>query len=121
MSDFPWDMFFPTHINGSRNLFNQGIKYLAQGGYIDLTAGEKDGVSVAEALTEIMERHLPLEQVTTRSDGRKSYRRYYLHPSQVRAGGFRVHRIGTSGLSRRKVMVKRAKIKKIWSVLFCYL
>ncbi len=85
-----------------------------------MTAGEKDGVSVAEALTEIMERHLPLEQVTTRSDGRKSYRRYYLHPSQVRAGGFRVHRIGTSGLSRRKVMVKRAKIKKFGPFYFAF-
>ncbi|MCR6546302.1 beta-aspartyl-peptidase [Dehalobacterium formicoaceticum] len=71
-SDFPKEMFLPTHINRTRDLFDQGIKYLSQGGRIDLTAGEKNGVSVPAALAGIMKDQLSLEQVTITSDGNGS-------------------------------------------------
>jgi beta-aspartyl-dipeptidase (metallo-type) len=40
-SDFPVDMFVPTHINRNKNIFEQGMEYTKRGGFIDLTAGEK--------------------------------------------------------------------------------
>jgi len=38
-SDFPIEMFVPTHLNRNRTLFFQAIEYAKMGGNIDLTAG----------------------------------------------------------------------------------
>ncbi len=73
-SDFPLEMYVPTHINRNRNLFEQGINYMKNGGFIDLTAGEKTGkgYSVPDALRKILESDGNMEKVTVSSDGNGS-------------------------------------------------
>jgi beta-aspartyl-dipeptidase (metallo-type) len=72
--DFPLEMYVPTHINRNRNLFEQGINYMKNGGFIDLTAGEKTGkgYSVPDALRKILESDGNMEKVTVSSDGNGS-------------------------------------------------
>ncbi|WP_153014652.1 beta-aspartyl-peptidase [Syntrophomonas wolfei] len=71
-SDFPINMFVPTHINRNATLFDQGIEFLKKGGQIDLTAGETKGYSVAEALAMLVAQGINLEKVTVSSDGNGS-------------------------------------------------
>ncbi len=71
-SDFPIDMFVPTHINRNPRLFEQGMELLQRGGNIDLTAGEMAGLSVAEAFLKLKENNLSLDRVTVSSDGNGS-------------------------------------------------
>lgn len=71
-SDFPVEMFVPTHINRNPELFNQGIGLLRRGGNIDLTAGEKKGITVPDALTRLISEGFSLDQVTITSDGNGS-------------------------------------------------
>ncbi len=71
-SDLPLDMFAPTHVNRSEQLFLQAMTYLKSGGWIDLTAGEEAGVPVPEALLRLSENKLDLSRVTVSSDGNGS-------------------------------------------------
>lgn len=71
-SDFPIGMFVPTHINRTQKLFQQGIELLQRGGNIDLTAGETVGLSVADALSLLLQKGISLEKVTASSDGNGS-------------------------------------------------
>jgi beta-aspartyl-dipeptidase (metallo-type) len=71
-SDFPVDMFVPTHINRNPKLFEQGVKLLQRGGNIDLTAGETVGYSVAESLESLFKKGVNMETVTVSSDGNGS-------------------------------------------------
>ncbi len=71
-SDFPINMFIPTHINRSARLFSQGIEFLEMGGQIDLTAGEAIGHSIIEALSLLTARGINFEQITLSSDGNGS-------------------------------------------------
>ncbi|MEN6462908.1 MAG: beta-aspartyl-peptidase [Syntrophomonas sp.] len=71
-SDFPVNMFVPTHINRNPKLFEQGIELLQRGGNIDLTAGETVGYSVAESLASLIKKGMNTETVTVSSDGNGS-------------------------------------------------
>lgn len=71
-TDLPMDMFVPTHINRSEQLFREGIKYLKSGGRIDLTAGETNGVAVHDALARLQKMSLDLTRVTVSSDANGS-------------------------------------------------
>ncbi len=71
-SDFPVEMFVPTHINRNQKLFKQGIELLQRGGNIDLTAGETAGYSVAESLSILINKGINMEKVTVSSDGNGS-------------------------------------------------
>lgn len=71
-SDFPLDMFVPTHINRNPKLFDQGTELLKRGGNIDLTAGETVGYSVAEALASLTKKGINMGTVTVSSDGNGS-------------------------------------------------
>ncbi|HEX3012130.1 MAG TPA: beta-aspartyl-peptidase [Syntrophomonadaceae bacterium] len=71
-SDFPVNMFVPTHINRNRKLFDQGTGLLHRGGNIDLTAGETIGYSVAKSLSALIQKGASLDQVTVSSDGNGS-------------------------------------------------
>ena len=71
-SDFPINMFVPTHINRNQKLFDAGIDLLQKGGNIDLTAGETVGYSVAEALSIIVEKGINLDKITVSSDANGS-------------------------------------------------
>lgn len=73
-SDFPVEMFVPTHINRNKTLFEQGMEYVKRGGFIDLTAGEKTGkgYSVPDALGILIANGIEIEKVTVSSDGNGS-------------------------------------------------
>lgn len=73
-SDYPIKMFVPTHLNRNRRLFNEAKAYALRGGNVDLTAGEKTGpgVSVADAVKELLEAGVPMERITVSSDGNGS-------------------------------------------------
>lgn len=73
-SDYPVSMFVPTHLNRNRALFRQAVQYRANGGNIDLTAGEKAeaGISVPDCLKQLLESGTGLDRVTVSSDGNGS-------------------------------------------------
>ncbi|WFA09867.1 beta-aspartyl-peptidase [Tissierella sp. Yu-01] len=73
-SDYPIDMFIPTHINRNRKLFEQGIKFIQMGGYIDITAGETSdkGYSFPEAMEVIKKGNNDFKKITFSSDGNGS-------------------------------------------------
>ncbi|RCU49912.1 beta-aspartyl-peptidase [Corallincola holothuriorum] len=77
-SNIPASQFYPTHINRSEHLFQQGLAWAKQGGFIDFTtsttaqilaAGE---VSAAQALARALQADVPLRQITFSSDGNAS-------------------------------------------------
>lgn len=75
-TEIPATQVIPTHINRNRVLFEQGLKWIKLGGYIDLTCGpepvDEDEISVPEALSQIKAAGLPLTQVTVSSDANGS-------------------------------------------------
>lgn len=73
-SDYPIDMFIPTHINRNKKLFEQGIEFVKMGGYIDLTAGETSdkGYSYSEAMEIIKKGKNDFSRITFSSDGNGS-------------------------------------------------
>lgn len=73
-SEYPIGMFVPTHLNRNRALFNEAQSYARRGGNVDLTAGERTGpgLSVADAVLELLEAGTPMDRVTVSSDGNGS-------------------------------------------------
>lgn len=73
-SDFPLDMFVPTHLNRNKTLFHQAIEFANSGGNIDLTSGQSSetGYSVPDALELILKEKVPIDRVTVSSDGNGS-------------------------------------------------
>lgn len=73
-SDFPIDLYVPTHLNRNETVFNQAVEYGKRGGNIDLTAGEKNGpgYSVTDALQRLLSEGVDLERITVSSDGNGS-------------------------------------------------
>ncbi|HEY9062877.1 MAG TPA: beta-aspartyl-peptidase [Pseudobacteroides sp.] len=73
-SEFPVEMFVPTHVNRNRKLFEQGLEHLKAGGNIDLTAGSTGGMGydVPDALSIIIESGKGLDRVTISSDANGS-------------------------------------------------
>lgn len=75
-TEIPVTQVIPTHINRNRRLFEEGLKWLEKGGYIDLTAGPEptgdDEVSVLLAISEIKRRGNYLGQVMVSSDANGS-------------------------------------------------
>jgi beta-aspartyl-dipeptidase (metallo-type) len=63
-SDLPVSMFVPTHLNRSTPLFEQASSYLKAGGNIDLTAGEKVGISVPDAVERLIKAGMDMSRVT---------------------------------------------------------
>ncbi len=73
-TDFPSDMFVPTHLNRKQALFEQAMRFHENGGIIDLTAGEntKTGCGVPDCLQRLLESRGGLDRVTVSSDGNGS-------------------------------------------------
>ena len=67
-SDLPAEMFVPTHVNRSAALFEEAAAYRRSGGVIDLTAGERAGLSVPAAVRKLYENGGDLSRVTVSSD-----------------------------------------------------
>lgn len=71
-SDLPVECFIPTHVNRNESLFRQAAKYCKAGGFIDLTAGETNGISVPDAIAMLISIKADLKHVTVSSDGNGS-------------------------------------------------
>ncbi len=73
-SNFPIDMFVPTHLNRNKALFAQAVQYGRKGGYLDLTCGETDekGYTVPDALQRLLGEGIPTAQITFSSDANGS-------------------------------------------------
>ena len=77
-TDIPIKQFLPTHINRNRQLFEAGIQYAKQGGYVDFTTSsiakflEQGEVKCSVGLKEMLENDVPIEQITFSSDGQAS-------------------------------------------------
>ena len=77
-TEIPATQILPTHINRSEELFEEGIKYIKIGGFIDLTTStdpnylEPTEMTARKCLSRIIEEGLPIERVTFSSDGNGS-------------------------------------------------
>ncbi|WP_252232626.1 beta-aspartyl-peptidase [Clostridium sp. ZBS15] len=77
-SDIPSSQLLPTHINRNTNLFMEGLKYVKEGGLIDLTTSsdvnflEEGELTASEGLNKYIEAGLPIENITFSSDGNGS-------------------------------------------------
>lgn len=73
-SDYPIDMFIPTHLNRDKKLFHQAIEFANNGGNIDLTAGQNSetGYSVPDAMELLLKEGVSIDRVTVSSDGNGS-------------------------------------------------
>lgn len=69
-SEFPMEMFVPTHINRNRSLLSEGADYARGGGFLDLTSGQRAGrgMPAPEAFQWLMDRGVPLQNITLSSD-----------------------------------------------------
>ncbi|MFC3152244.1 beta-aspartyl-peptidase [Litoribrevibacter euphylliae] len=74
-SDIPITQFYPTHINRTQTLLDAGKEFARLGGYLDLTASTTPEilaageVKCAEALWQLLDAGVPVEQITFSSDG----------------------------------------------------
>lgn len=73
-SDYPMDMFIPTHLNRNKSLFHQAIEFANTGGNIDLTAGQssESGYSVPDAMEQLLREKVSIDRITVSSDGNGS-------------------------------------------------
>jgi len=77
-TEIPAGQVIPTHTNRNRALLEEGLRWVREGGWADLTAGtepEKESdedVSVETALRLARERGVPLERFTVSSDSNGS-------------------------------------------------
>ncbi|WP_394578402.1 beta-aspartyl-peptidase [Cytobacillus firmus] len=77
-TDIPIKQFYPTHINRNPHLFEAGIRYAKNGGYVDFTTSsipkffEEGEVKCSKALRIMLEEGVPAGQITFTSDGQAS-------------------------------------------------
>lgn len=81
-TEIPPTQILPTHINRNEDLFNEGIKLVKEGGYIDLTTSsdpkflEEGELSASEGLKRALDAGVPIEHITFSSDGNGSMPRF---------------------------------------------
>jgi beta-aspartyl-dipeptidase (metallo-type) len=72
-SEIPIAQFLPTHVNRTPALLQQGVAYVKEGGYIDLTAhSASDGTGTASAISSLLDSGCPPPALTISSDGNGS-------------------------------------------------
>lgn len=77
-TEIPPTQLLPTHVNRTENLFNMGVEYIKEGGYVDFTTSsdeeflEEGELTASEALKKIVDMNLPISHVTFSSDGNGS-------------------------------------------------
>lgn len=76
--DIPIQQFYPTHINRNPSLFEKGIEYAKNGGYVDMTTStipkflEEGEVKSSLALKRMLDAGVDCEQITFTSDAQGS-------------------------------------------------
>lgn len=77
-NDLPVTQFYPTHINRNPYIFEAGIQYAKNGGFVDFTTSsvkkyhEEGEVKCSKGLRLMLEAGVPIEQITFTSDGQGS-------------------------------------------------
>ncbi|MBN2245796.1 MAG: beta-aspartyl-peptidase [Candidatus Aminicenantes bacterium] len=76
-TEIPPTQVIPTHTNRSNELLKEGISFISQGGYIDLTANldpedESHSLSIASCVRQCLEKRVPLSHITVSSDSNGS-------------------------------------------------
>lgn len=75
-TDIPITQFTPTHINRTRELLEEGIKFAKLGGMIDITTSSQKiapkRIQPPEAIQICLENQVPLDRITFSSDGNGS-------------------------------------------------
>jgi len=76
-TEIPVTQVIPTHVNRNPELFDEAIRFVLQGGYVDLTAGRNpaatdEEISIATAIKICQEKNAPLDHITISSDGNGS-------------------------------------------------
>lgn len=77
-TDIPITQFYPTHINRNQKLFEAGIHFAKNGGYVDFTTStvqrflDQGEVSCSTGLKKMLEAGVPIQNITFTSDGQAS-------------------------------------------------
>jgi beta-aspartyl-dipeptidase (metallo-type) len=75
-TELPITQFTPTHLNKSKELLLEGIRFAKAGGMLDITAGSPavapQRIQPPEAITLCLEAGVPLDRITMSSDGNGS-------------------------------------------------
>lgn len=78
MTEIPLSQIIPTHLNRSQGLFNEAVLFGLAGGNVDLSAGISEkyhfrgAVKPSKAVAILIDKGVPLEQITMSSDGNGS-------------------------------------------------
>ncbi len=75
-SNLPKSVFQPTHINRNPKLLAEGIEFLKDGGYIDLTTGINKDNRVGDVIASLLKQGLNTDRLTLSSDGNGSFSSY---------------------------------------------
>lgn len=81
-TEIPTTQLLPTHINRNGDLFSSGLDYVQKGGFIDLTTScdlehlDDGEVRAGQGLKIILDKGLPIENITFSSDGNGSMPRF---------------------------------------------
>ncbi len=77
-TEIPATQVIPTHINRNPELLAEGIAYVQEGGFMDLTAGsdpdpqDNGYLSIARSIQICLDKKMPLERLTVSSDSNGS-------------------------------------------------
>lgn len=77
-TDIPITQFYPTHINRNQALFEAGIHFAKNGGYVDFTTStvhrflDQGEVRCSTGLKKMLEAGVPIQNITFTSDGQAS-------------------------------------------------
>lgn len=77
-TEIPSTQMLPTHINRNSDLFEEGLKLVNKGGYIDLTTSsdpnflEEGELTASEGLKRALDANVDVEHITFSSDGNGS-------------------------------------------------
>ncbi|AOR22451.1 beta-aspartyl-peptidase [Clostridium taeniosporum] len=91
-SDIPVSQLLPTHINRNINLFIEGLNYVKEGGFIDLTTSSdvnflEDGeLTASQGLKKYIESGLPIKNITFSSDGNGSMPKFNENKEMIGLG-----------------------------------
>jgi beta-aspartyl-dipeptidase (metallo-type) len=77
-TDIPITQFYPTHINRNQALFEAGIHFAKNGGFVDFTTStvqrflDQGEVRCSTGLKKMLESGVPIQNITFTSDGQAS-------------------------------------------------
>lgn len=77
-SEIPISQFMPTHVNRNEKVLEDGVRFVEEGGYIDITssintqASLQRAIKASKAVKYLLDKGVPIERITMSSDGNGS-------------------------------------------------